>query len=364
MPMYFISIVLSLPYAAGVWGILSLQWGQGGSTGSWGCGIATATMTQAWLPTRPLMCINPPLWSVSCEMFAYVALPLVLVVMTRGGVALHLPRVTAILVILEVCIWTFSSSALLLSGIADTPSRAASLPYGYPVVRVCEFALGVAVSANQRQRLAAIPDQVDTPTASPRSILSRVDALCGVDVLTAAILGTLCARSESTQSHESSSLFGELLFGHLFGIWYILLILLSTAWMCRLVPLEQRHRTFSRIEGGQSSQRLAAVASTMRSCLTTSILSQPILVWVGKVSYSIYTLQFPVLIYTAAIWNNMSISELYEALSGIPPDSPLLPHSIFPLLVASIVVLSSASYLLVERPGIEWSSKFCQPPLH
>merc|ERR1719313_1610479 len=71
MPMYFVSILSLLPESIAVWELSSKTWPepQNGAL----CWVLSLSALQAWSPSRAVMCTNPLLWSVSCEMFFYAS---------------------------------------------------------------------------------------------------------------------------------------------------------------------------------------------------------------------------------------------------------------------------------------------------
>ena len=389
-PMYYASLLACVPYAFGAWGDMGLQWGQGGGSAPTTCVGSTILGVQAWLPRRSLMCLNPPLWSVSCEAFAYLCLgPLwaaasavlrsVKTGSSRSGSrCIRMVLSVAALLVVQTCLYFASASTLLRLGIADTAARAASLPYGFPIVRVCEFACGVVLGVGivegwleRHADVGGVQSATSAQNLDTRSLPSagvprlqgevcRVALPRTVDLLSVGLVALLgldgvVQQQPVAASGSTRSVLQEVLFGELFGIWYLVLVAVATAWLWAL--------TVAAVESASSS------SSRRRSIIdrngaqqvpwTVFLLSQSPLTWLGDVSYSTYVLQFPFLIYSAALSNGLSMAETYASLSGqsvgargTPLPLVLLPPKAFVPLLAVLLAVSALARRFVEVPSI------------
>ena len=315
VPMYVLSCLTMLPFSLAAWDDISDTWPKPQNGGL--CMAMTSLGLQAWIPGRAVVCLNPLLWSVSAEFFFYFCFPFVLLLCYRwckgGSLSIALAAVTLGL-ITELALW---GGMYRLAEVAEshfpTDYTAKQLPYGFPLVRLPEFLMGMAMGA-----LYLGVAQMD--------IDKRKKLIGGLitDGITVAIIIVMGYMSSST--YDISFMYNDDKGGRRdmsFGVWYWVIITLTPFWV------------------------LGLAFSSGVSCW---ILSTRIMVYLGKVSYCIYVLQFQVLTYAAWI-SNTDKGAHYIWQTWTTVDKGTLPEWSLPFLIIVCIIISGICHNYIELPA-------------
>eukprot|EP01064_Diplonema_japonicum_P008455 TRINITY_DN1589_c0_g4_i1.p1 TRINITY_DN1589_c0_g4~~TRINITY_DN1589_c0_g4_i1.p1 ORF type:complete len:631 (+),score=58.68 TRINITY_DN1589_c0_g4_i1:60-1952(+) len=326
VPLYFTSIVALLPFSLSVWDKIEDAWPkpQNGAP----CLALTVTGLQAWLPSQAVMCSNPLLSSVSCLIFFYTAFPFIVVVLSRkmkDGTILTACTVCFMGLVSILSLWY--GMYHILDGFAHppvypqpyTPTNATeepvNLPFGFPLVRLPEFMMGMSVGALY---MGFLRRETDTGYFFP----AFTDILTGVIVF---VLGIMPDDAYDVPFFYNKN-------GVSFGLWYWIIVSVIPLWVLGLA--------FGR-------------------GVTAWLLSTRVLVWLGERSYAFYVVQFHVLTYTAwacrkggtphGVWDH------WQHHDGTLPDWSL------PFLLLSTVCIASLVHTYVELPMKKKILKWAHP---
>lgn len=252
--------------------------------------ISQALLVHGWIPQRLYyFSLNAPSWSISTELFFYLAFPVLLLNLRRNYLAtlVVVGLVTASLICLcHVC-------GLPLGGTETEMSRISrhGLLYINPLSRMLEFYVGM---------LTYLLVSTKRSSSVPRSLLTILEI-----VAIAAIVVTIVNVDNFTKLMGLDVTYPELQLylrysGNMFG--YAFLI---------------------------------AVVSFQRGCLSV-LLKLPALVFLGEISYSIYLLHY-------------SFMSVYESqLSWHSAASAIVRYAIF---WAVLILAAAATYNLLEKPA-------------
>eukprot|EP01060_Flectonema_neradi_P013593 TRINITY_DN20340_c0_g1_i1.p1 TRINITY_DN20340_c0_g1~~TRINITY_DN20340_c0_g1_i1.p1 ORF type:complete len:602 (+),score=90.93 TRINITY_DN20340_c0_g1_i1:40-1845(+) len=315
VPMYVVSCLLILPFSLSVWDNITDVWPrpQNGAL----CMSLTSVGLQAWIPGRAVECLNPLLWSVSAELFFYFCFPFLLLLCYRwckgGSISIAIAAVT-LGIISELALW---GGMYRLAELSDTnfPTdyTAKQLPYGFPIVRLPEFLMGMAMGA-----LYLGVAQMD---------ISKQKKLIGgliTDGITVAIIMVMGYMSSST--YDISFMYNNDNGSRKdmsFGVWYWVILTMIPFWVLGLA---------------------------FGAGISCWVLSTRLFVYLGKVSYCIYVLQYQVLTY-AAWMSNSDKGATYIFKTWAVDDQGTLPEWSLPFLIVVCIILSGLSHNYIESPA-------------
>lgn len=244
-------------------------------------------LLQAWNP-KPIVFwgLNGPSWSISVELFFYLAFPALLLVLSRIAAGWFLIGAFAVSLL-----WLVGASIFLFN--PERQFHALAVAYIFPIARLAEFCAGMALSKlllGNIERLRAAPQWLWTAV--------EVFTLCLV-VLVVGNVGYI------------SHLAGEAGTNPVFQQWID-------------------------SSGGVAVFALLIAVLAVGRGMVSRLLSAPVLVWLGRISFSMYLVHQPL---------------IYHWTREVVPVQPSLLWQV----VGYFLVLIGFSALLhsfVELPGV------------
>jgi len=268
----------------------SFLWWTAGSRTPWVI-LSNVTMLHAFHPSvKFYFGLNPPSWSISCEFFFYLMFPLLLAGWNRNWLIKLAGSACVVLAVLVAYSLygphEFSQNNLYFLRWAV---------YINPVVRIFEFALGMSTALLYSR----------TITSFAKWTVSEVTRLQVAALLVTFISLAICSMQIQVHPTTMPSPYSEWLIGSGGAFAYAFLIF--------------------------------AMAQTKGSC--ASALSNPVLVWLGEISYSIYLVHYLLL----------DIYLVYLAPFCVATNQPI--WLCYASYWAALIAVCAAIYYLVESPA-------------
>lgn len=235
--------------------------------------------------------LNGPSWSISVELFFYVMFPWLLILLYKFGISVFL----LIMLFLSI-LWLWLATQLLFD-----PTRefnVLALGYIFPVARIGEFAVGMALSAIMSGRLYTL-----------RSISAWFWTILEFSIIAVTIfsLARLSSMSSAVQGFGAGPVFGQ--------------------WVSS--------------SGGFFAFALTIAVFAVGKGVVSRALMHPTFVWLGKVSFSTYLIHQPL---------------MHHWARDIAPAQPSLFFEVVCYFLI-LILLSALLHKYIELPRVKFGRR-------